>query len=119
MRAFYRDDSRPSGWNNLVYPNVGMPHVVWELQGEQVLKETKVRGEGSMKTLGMLALDKPGTMKPAEYDRLATDLANYLTYMSEPARNDRVRYGLYALIGIFILTALAFALKKEYWKDVH
>lgn len=119
MRTFYRDATRPSGWNNLVYPNVGMPHVLWELQGEQVMKQTKVRAEGYMKTVDTLALEKPGQLKPVEYDRLAADLVNYLTYMSEPARNDRIRYGMYALLGIFILMALAYALKKEFWKDVH
>lgn len=119
LRTFYRDSSRPTGWNNVVFPNVGMPHVLWQLQGEQVLKEVQVPAEGYMKTVHQLALDKPGSMKPVEYDRLVADLVNYMTYMSEPARNDRVTIGLYALIVISVLIALAYALKKAYWKDVH
>ena len=119
LRTFYRDAARPTGWNNLVYPNVGMPHVLWQLQGEQVLKETKVQAEGYMKTVNKLVLEKPGQLKSVDYDQLVADLVNYMTYMSEPARNDRVKFGLYALIVIFILIALAYALKKEYWKDVH
>jgi ubiquinol-cytochrome c reductase cytochrome c1 subunit len=119
LRTFYKDASRPTGWNNLVYPNVGMPHALWQLQGEQVLKEAQVQGPGYLKTVQQLALDKPGTMKPVEYDALVADLVNYMTYMSEPARDDRVTVGLYALIVISILIALAYALKKEYWKDVH
>ena len=67
----------------------------------------------------MLALDKPGLMKPVEYDQLVADLVNYMTYMSEPARHDRVRIGLYALIVLSVLIGLAYALKKEFWKDVH
>lgn len=121
LRTFYRDSARPTGWNNLVYPNVGMPHVLWELQGEQVLKEAKIKADmrGYMKTVNKLVIEKPGQMRSEEYDRLAADLANYMTYMSEPARGDRIKIGLYALIVIFILIALAYALKKEFWKDIH
>lgn len=119
LRTFYRDASRPTGWNNLVYPNVGMPHALWQLQGDQVVKEAQAQGPGYMKTVQRLALDKPGSLKPLEYDQLVADLVNYMTYMSEPARHDRETLGLYALIVISILIALAYALKKEYWKDVH
>jgi ubiquinol-cytochrome c reductase cytochrome c1 subunit len=119
LRSFYRDPARPTGWNNLVYPNVGMPHVLWQLQGEQVLTEGQVRAEGYMKTVPKLALDKPGTLNAIEYDRAVTDLVNYMTYMSEPARNSRIVYGLFTLIALSILIALSYALKKEYWKDVH
>jgi ubiquinol-cytochrome c reductase cytochrome c1 subunit len=119
LRTFYRDATRPTGWNNLVYPNVAMPHALWQLQGEQVLKEAQEQGPGYMRTVHKLVLDKPGTMKPGEYDQLVADLVNYMTYMSEPAQHDRVKIGLYAMIVIFILIALSYALKKEYWKDVH
>lgn len=119
LRSFYRDNSRPSGWNNVVYPNVAMPHVMWRLQGEQVLKGAKERADGYMKTVEKLEIDKPGTMKSAEFDALTADLVNYMTYMSEPVRHDRVVTGLYALLVISILIALTYALKKSYWKDVH
>jgi ubiquinol-cytochrome c reductase cytochrome c1 subunit len=119
LRTFYKDSTRPTGWNNVVYPNVGMPHALWQLQGEQVLKEGKQQAEGYMKTVQQLALDKPGSMKPVEYDRFVADLVNYMTYMSEPARDDRTTIGLYALIVISILIALSYALKKSFWKDVH
>jgi len=119
MRTFYRDPTRPTGWNNVVYPNVAMPHVLWQLQGEQVLTEAKEQAEGYMKTVQKLTIDKPGTMKPVDYDILVGDLVNYMTYMSEPARSQRVTTGLYALLVIFILIALAYALKKSFWKDVH
>jgi ubiquinol-cytochrome c reductase cytochrome c1 subunit len=119
LRTFYRDPTRPTGWNNLVYPNVGMPHALWQLQGEQVLTEGKELAEGYERTVQKLAIDKPGTMKPVEYDHLVADLVNYMTYMSEPARNQRVTTGLYSLLVIFILIALSYALKKAYWKDVH
>jgi ubiquinol-cytochrome c reductase cytochrome c1 subunit len=119
MRTFYRDPTRPSGWNNLVYPNVGMPHVLWELQGDQALAEGQVWAGGYMKTVPKLTLERRGMLSSVEYDRAVADLVNYMTYMSEPARHARVTWGLFALIGLSILVALSYALKKEYWKDVH
>lgn len=119
LRGFYRDPARPSGWNNTVYPNVGMPHVLWELQGEQVLKEVKVQAAGYMKTEMRPALEKPGTLTPVEYDRLVADLVNYLAYMAEPAADARKAVGMYVLLFLALLWALAYALKKEFWKDVH
>ena len=119
LRSFYKDPTRPTGWNNVVYPNVGMPHVLWQLQGEQVLKEAKVPADGYTRTVHKLELESKGRLDPLEYDRLVADLVNYMTYMSEPAQNDRVTIGLYALIVLSVLIGLAYALKKSYWQDVH
>jgi ubiquinol-cytochrome c reductase cytochrome c1 subunit len=119
LRTFYRDPTRPSGWNNLVYPNVGMPHVLWELQGDQVITEGQVWAGGFMKTVPQLSLQRQGFLSPVEYDRAVLDLVNYMTYMSEPARHARQTWGLFVLLGLAVLIALSYALKKEYWKDVH
>lgn len=125
LRGFYRDPSRPTGWNNTVFPNVGMPHVLWQLQGEQILKpeaESIPRGsKGEVETheVQKLALQKPGALKPADYDRLVADLVNFLVYMGEPVRHFRVQLGIYVLIALGLLFVLAYALKKEFWKDVH
>lgn len=119
LRGFYRDPSRPTGWNNVVYPNVAMPHVLWQLQGEQMLKEEKIPGPGYAKTEHKLVLDKPGVMTPLEYDRLVADLVNYMSYMAEPARHDRKIIGIYALMFLGLMFIFAYLLKKEYWKDVH
>lgn len=119
LRGFYRDPERPTGWNNTVYANVGMPHVLWELQGEQVLAEHKVRGDGFMKTEMTLKLDKPGQLTPAEYDRMAADLVNYLVFMGEPVRGNRKTIGMFVLMALGLLFIFAYALKKDYWKDVH
>jgi ubiquinol-cytochrome c reductase cytochrome c1 subunit len=119
MRTFYRDSARPTGWNNLAFPNVGMPHVLWQLQGMQRLEVTAEEHEGMKVEHRKLALDAPGTMTPAQYDELVHDLVNYLVYMGEPARQWRVQVGivvLFFLSGLFLLTWL---LKREYWKDVH
>lgn len=119
LRSFYRDAERPTGWNNTVFPNVGMPHVLWELQGEQVLAEHKVQGAGYEKTEHVLKLDKPGKLSPVEYDQMVADLVNYLVFMAEPARSSRTTIGMFVLVALGLLFVLAYALKKEYWKDVH
>ena len=119
LRGFYRDPARPSGWNNTVYPNVGMPHVLWQLQGEQVLKIETVPGPGYPIDVPKLSLEKKGSMSPLEYDRMVADLVNYLDYVAEPARGSRTTIGIYVLLFLGIFWVLAYYLKKEFWKDVH
>ncbi|HUW25090.1 MAG TPA: cytochrome c1 [Gallionella sp.] len=114
MRSFYVDSSRPSGWNNAIFPNVGMPHILAELQGEQKLEIS--HGEGH--EAGKLVLDKPGTMSPAEYDVAIADLTNYLVFMGEPAKLVRHKLGFIVLGFLFLLLLLVYALKKEIWKDI-
>ena len=119
LRTFYRDPARPTGWNNTTFPNVGMPHVLWELQGEQVLKGQTVQGDGHTKTVDHPVLAKPGKLSALEYDSAVTDLVNYLVYMGEPAARSRKSIGLIVLAFLFLLIPLVYALKKEFWKDVH
>ncbi|MBI3938438.1 MAG: cytochrome c1 [Betaproteobacteria bacterium] len=119
LRSFYRDPSRPTGWNNLVFENVAMPHVLYELQGVQVLRLEEKAGARGKEEVRKLVREKPGTMTPVEYDRLVADLVNYLVFMGEPAKHDRVRLGIYVVLFLGVLFILAYALKKEYWKDVH
>lgn len=125
LRGFYRDPSRPTGWNNTVFPNVGMPHALYALQGEQVLKTEVVsmprgsKGEVEKFEVHKLVLEKPGVLNPAEYDRMVADLVNFLAYVAEPAKHFRTQLGIYVLLFLALLFVLAYALKKEYWKDVH
>ncbi len=120
LRTFYRDDSTPTGWNNLVYPNVGMPHALWQLQGEQGVKlEEKTSGHGQEVEEKELVLQVKGTMSPTEYDQAVADLVNYLAFMGEPNRAKRIQVGIIALCLLGILFIFAYWLKKEYWKDVH
>jgi ubiquinol-cytochrome c reductase cytochrome c1 subunit len=125
LRGFYRDSARPSGWNNTVFQNVAMPHVLWQLQGEQVMV-TEVhsiprgsKGDVEKHEVHKLVLEKPGSMKPAEYDRMVADLVNFLVYVGEPSRHSRVELGIYVLLFLGVMFVLAYLLKKEYWKDVH
>ncbi len=119
LRSFYRDPTRPTGWNNTTYPNVAMPHVLWELQGEQELKAHPVRMEGYEATEEKPALVKPGQLSPVEYDQVIVDLVNYLSYMAEPTAKSRKNTGIVVLTFLFLMVGLTYALKKEFWKDVH
>lgn len=107
LRGFYRDEARPTGWNNTVFANVGMPHALFELQGEQVM-------DGHA-----LKLSKAGRMTAAEYDNLVGDLVGFLQYLGEPIAETRKRLGVYVLIALSVVFVFAYALKREYWKDVH
>ena len=121
LRNFYRDDSRPTGWNNTVFDKVGMPHVLHELQGQlSPVYRTEKDAEGKEhQVLERLELLKPGKLTQAEYDALVGDLVNYLAWMGEPAKSTRMSLGLAVLLFLGIFFVVAFYLKKEYWKDVH
>jgi len=120
LRGFYRDDTRPTGWNNTVFDKVGMPHILWQLQGQQILKvEEKLDAHGEKAEMRTLVLDKPGLLSPAEYDGMIADLVNYLVFMGEPAKNQRLQLGLFVLLFLGLFYVIAFYLKKEFWKDVH
>lgn len=120
LRGFYRDETRPTGWNNVAFANVGMPHALWELQGEQHLQVQETKDiEGNAVVSHHLVLAKPGKMAPAEYDAMVADLVNYLTFMAEPAKSKRLQLGIIVLLALAFFFMIAFALKKEFWKDVH
>jgi len=120
LRGFYRDPSTKTGWNNTVFPNVGMPHVLWEYQGDQALRIT-LRTDpntGDKLESRKLALERPGTLKPVEYDQYVADLVNFMTYLSEPAQTNRKMWGIVVLFFLAGFVVIALLLKGEYWKDV-
>lgn len=119
MRSFYRDPARVTGWNNLAFANVGMPHVLWQLQGTQVLKSEIEEHGGHKAEHKKLVLESPGALSPLEYDKLVRDLVNYLSFMGEPAKTRRVQIGIVVLFFLSLLLVLSWLLKTEYWKDVH
>ena len=119
MRTFYPDPSRPTGWNNLLFPNVGMPHVLWELQGERApqFEERMVHGEKTQVFTGWKQVT-PGTMSPVEYDQAVGDLVNYLRWMAEPTQSARVRVGVWVMLFLLVFTFFAWRLNAAYWKDI-
>ena len=120
LRTYYPDDTKATGWNNLAFPNVGMPHALWELQGKRVpvLETVQEHGQESHVFKGKWEQLEPGTMSPAEYDSAVGDLVNYLQWMGEPAQNTRTRIGVGVLLFLLILTFCAWRLNAAYWKDV-
>ncbi len=121
LRSFYRDASRPFGVNNRVFPNVGMPNVLWRLQGiQEPVYETITDDEGrEHQALEGLELKDVGLQSPAEFDRTVRDLVNYLAYMGEPIKHQRMALGVKVLLFLLVFFVIAYLLKKEYWKDVH
>jgi len=121
LLSFYDDPTRPWGVNNLVFPQVGMPHVLWELQGRQApVYAEVVHADGSTgRTIERLELVQEGKLTEAEYRQSVRDLVNFLDYMGEPIRLERQHLGIWVLLFLVLFMGLAYALKKEYWKDVH
>ncbi len=118
LRTFYRDPKSATGWNNLVFPNVGMPNVLWTLQGEKALKEVKSEEGGHEKVEYVLTELSKGSQNTVQYDTTVRDLVNFLVYIGEPAATGRVRIGIVVLFVLGILFVLTYALKREFWKDV-
>lgn len=93
LTGFYHDESRPFGYNNKVFPSVGMPHVLEGMQKE---------------------------LSEVEFNKAMYDLTNFMDYMAEPIKKERIELGRWVmafLILIFLPAVLW--LNHEYWKDVH
>jgi ubiquinol-cytochrome c reductase cytochrome c1 subunit len=122
LRTFYRDDTRPSGWNNLVFPNVGMPHVLWELQGERAAKfvEKADPHDATKKVHEFEGFEQltPGSMSQQEFDSNIADLVAYLTWMAEPQAQSRVRIGVGVILFLLGFFVIAWRLNASFWKDV-
>ncbi len=117
MRSFYRDSKSPSGWNNMVFPHVAMPNVLYEWQGDQ--RAVFKKDEHGTEVFERLEIERVGTMDQKEYNRAMRDLTNFLVYLGEPAKLVRYEIGIYVLIFLAVFLVFAYLLKKEYWKDVH
>lgn len=119
LRTFYRDPASRTGWNNSTFPNVAMPHVLWQQQGDQALQVTRRTDEnGDVHETRKLVLDRKGSLSAVEYDRYVGDLVNFMAYMAEPGRASRHQWGVPVLFFLVIFIVLTVLLKKEYWKDV-
>jgi len=119
MRTFYPDAEKPTGWNNLVFPNVGMPHVLWELQGtRKPVYDIKEEHGHEVQVFKGWEQATPGSMTPLQYDQAVGDLVSYLQWMGEPAQNDRVRVGVWVLLFLSLFTVITWRLNAAFWKDV-
>ncbi|GMV47095.1 MAG: hypothetical protein AMXMBFR66_24930 [Pseudomonadota bacterium] len=122
LRSYYRDDTKPTGWDNLVFPSVAMPNVLWELQGQQraLFAEEKDPHEAGRTVQIFKGFEPitPGKMKPDEYDRAVADLVAFLQWMGEPERDRRLRIGVWVMLFLAAFTAIAWRLNAAFWKDV-
>jgi len=120
LRTFYPDPTKPNGWNNLAFPNIGMPHALWELQGmrEPIFETVASHGHEVQVFKGWNQVT-PGTMTPLEYDEAVGNLVGFLQWMAEPTQNTRVRVGVWVLLFLALFTFIAWRLNAAFWKNVH
>jgi ubiquinol-cytochrome c reductase cytochrome c1 subunit len=119
LRSYYPDSTKATGWNNLAFPNVGMPHALWQLQGNrQPVYDVVVEHGHEVKTFKSWEQVTPGSMTPLQYDQTVGDLVNYLQWMGEPSQKTRVRVGVWVLLFLGVFTVFAWRLNAAYWKDV-
>ena len=122
LRSYYRDDSRPTGWNNTAFPGVGMPNVLWELQGQQgAVFETEKDPHDPAKTHAVFKGFQPlteGKLSTAEYNEAVADLVAFMQWMAEPHQSQRVRLGVFVLLFLALFTLIAWRLNAAYWKDI-
>ena len=122
LRTFYQDETRPTGWNNLVVPNVAMPHVMWQLQGARTVKMVEAADphDASKKVFKFAGFEQvsKGSMTALEFDSATADLVNYMEWMAEPAAETRKKMGVWVLFLMSIFVLFAWLLSKTYWKEV-
>lgn len=114
LLTFYQDET--GGWNNKLLANASMPHVMWQLQGIQKAVYATHDGQES---IDHLTLAKPGLQSPEEYEETVRDLVTFMEYLGEPAKVKRKNIGVWVLLFLVLFALLAYALKAEYWRDVH
>jgi ubiquinol-cytochrome c reductase cytochrome c1 subunit len=120
LNGFYLDDKRPTGVNNLYFPDTAMPHVLWELQGLNKLGDAAHYGGGGHSDHGnRLESSLPGKLSQEQYQQATRDLVAFLVYVGEPAKLVRYRIGFWVIVFLSMLLVATYLLKQEYWKDVH
>jgi ubiquinol-cytochrome c reductase cytochrome c1 subunit len=122
LRSYYRDETKATGWNNIAFPNVGMPNVLWELQGQQKAVYTEMPDpHESGKVTHVFKGFEPltaGKLSQAEYNDNVADLVAFLQWMGEPEQNNRVRLGVWVLLFLAVFTVIAWRLNAVFWKDI-
>ncbi len=122
LRSYYRDETKATGWNNMAFPNVAMPNVLWELQGQQraVFADEKDPHDAKKTIHVFKGFESmaPGKMSQAEFNDNAADLVAFLQWMGEPVQGQRVRLGVWVLLFLAVFTVIAWRLNAAFWKDV-
>ncbi len=123
LLSFYVDHSKTWGVNNALFPDVAMPNVLLNLQGEQqpVYKTEKIDVNGktiSHKTIIGMELGKAGELTPQEFEKVVYDIVNFMTYVGDPVKLKREHIGTMVIFFLLILLVFAYLLKREYWKNI-
>ncbi|MCA0175176.1 MAG: cytochrome c1 [Proteobacteria bacterium] len=122
LRGFYRDDAKPTGWNNTAFPSVGMPNPLWELQGQRapVFHEEVDPHDSAKKVVSLTGFTQltPGKYDAEGFNSEVADLVAFMQWMGEPAQNHRFRLGVGVLLFLLVLTVFAWRLNAAFWKDV-
>lgn len=120
MKSFYLDEERGGvGVNNKVYPGAAMPHVLWEYQGwQKPIYEIETHDGKETEVFKGFELISEGTMTPEEYDVMITDLTNFMAYLADPIKQERLRIGFWVMLFLLGMAVLTWFLKQEYWKDI-
>ena len=146
LRSFYRDPESATGWNNMVFEHVAMPHALWTLSGQQAQVERKFKNmeqaeavgrmqrnawkidvltpeqagkDGERFILKTIRTETAGSLSQIDYDILVRDLVNFMAWMSEPNQLARKQVGYVVMLVLLVLLVLTYLLYKEFWKDVH
>lgn len=120
LRSFYRDPTKDTGWNNMAFPSVAMPNVLWQLQGQQRAVFETVKGEGGAEEKVFKGFEPitAGTMTHEEFNDSVADLVAYLQWMGEPVQDLRERLGVWVLLFLAVFTLIAWRLNAAFWKDI-
>jgi len=116
LTGFYADSEKTTGHNNVIFKDVGMPNIFWKQEG---VKKAVYEEHDGVKTLVGVEVVEKGTMAPEEFDTMIRDLVAFLSYIGEPNQSYRKTLGIYVLVFLFIFFGVAYAMKKDYWKDIH
>ena len=119
LRSYYKDSDQATGWNNLVYPGVGMPHVLWEMEGIKKASYTEEVEQGVIKkTFKKLVTESEGNFTQAEYDNNIADLTAFMVWVAEPVGQFRKRLGVWVILFLSLFVFIAWRLNAAYWKDI-
>jgi len=109
LRTFYLDESKAVGTNNLVFVGTSMPHVLWQQQGYL---------DNDPET-GHLEQATDGSLSKYDYNVMISDLVNFLAYVGEPSKIQRLELGKWVLLYLFLFFLVAYPMKKAFWRDIH
>ncbi|MDQ3288044.1 MAG: cytochrome c1 [Pseudomonadota bacterium] len=118
LKSFYLDESRPVGWNNLVFPNASMPNPLWQLQGLQHAEYGELNPALGERPVTALTVTRPGEQDEQAFNQTVRDITAFLEYAGEPAALKRQSLGVWVILFLALFTFLAWLLKTEYWRDV-